>query len=70
MVLTDNDRRRFIEYLSQSIESTRLIIGQLEKLPSAKIVLHKEKMEMAAEIVVLAKLVSMESMSLVASDHP
>ena len=61
MILTDAERQRFIEYLTQNIESEKLLIPQLEKFPPLQ---EKMRMEMAAKMIVIKDLQSFEKMTI------
>ncbi len=55
MLLSDAERQRFIEYLEQSIASSKALLTQLEKLGN-ELLTKRERFLIAAETVVLAKL--------------
>lgn len=58
MLLTEQERQRFCEYLLQDVESNRLIVGQLEADNQSVLhVLAKGKKQLiAAEMIVLKML--------------
>lgn len=60
MILTNEERLKFIAYLRQNIESSRLIVEQMKTLPSGHLLSDREKTKMAAWMVVTADLESME----------
>ena len=63
MSLTDAERAKFATWLEQDAESTRLILVELERLPSMVTsgVVAQYEQEMAAQKVVAKKLRSMVS---------
>lgn len=60
MILTTKERRRFIQWLEQDIESNRLLIVQAKKLPQGELIIRKLQPQMGAEIIVLMELRSIE----------
>lgn len=61
MLLTNKERLKFISYLRQNIESSRLIIEQMEKLHRGNLLTGVEKTRLAAWMVVAADLENTES---------
>jgi len=59
MLLTDTERKRFLAYLNNSIETSRAIIEQMEKLPGASVLVPQEKTNLAGHLIVASHLKSM-----------
>lgn len=64
MILTNEERQKFITYLKQNIESSRLLIEQMEKLSGAAMMVGPEKTKIAAWLIVAADLESHELMEI------
>lgn len=64
MLLTDDERRRFAEYLEQDAASGEAILSQLEKLPGMDAIIRKTQAEVAATKIVAKKLRSLHSESI------
>lgn len=63
-LLTQTERDRFSQWLQQDIESAKLLIQQMEKLPQGSVVTAHMKQEVVAEIIVLKKLLSIEEVTI------
>ncbi len=69
MLLTQEERVKFCEWLRQDIESSTKILGQLDRLGSGYAEIRKRMaVEMMAEKIVLKKLESTESQTLGGAD--
>lgn len=68
MILTNEERQKFILYLRQNIEDGRLIIEQMKKLPMGDSLTKPEKIRISAWLVVVADLESIESYEISAKD--
>ena len=65
MLLTDDERHRFITYLEQDAESNRLLIEQFAKLgPHLEPLAKAKRSEMMAELIVATMLRSSESQTI------
>ncbi len=64
MLLTDEERRRFAEYLEQDAESSRLIIAQMEAMPNVEMMTRNIKIEMHAALIIARKLRDVESQTI------
>lgn len=65
MLLTDDERRRFAEYLEQDAESNRMMAEQLAKIgPHGEMIAKNKRIEMQAELIVAKMLRSAESESI------
>ena len=61
LLLSPEERNRFADWLKQDVESDKLMIEQLSKLgPPGELMAKKMKLEVAAGIVVLQKLLTVE----------
>ncbi len=62
MLLTDEERRKFAEWLEQDAASCRAIADQLEKLgPMHHAMANKERIDAIAEMLIAKKLRNTES---------
>lgn len=57
MILSEQERRKFAEWLRQDAESNRLIVGQLEKLPHLRLLADAKRRE-AEAMEIVARLLS------------
>lgn len=64
MLLTDDERRRFAEYLEQDAASGEAILEQLAKLPGMDAIIRLTRAEVAASRIVAKKLRSTHSESI------
>ena len=64
VLLTPKEREKFASWLEQDIESAKLIIEQLAKLPGNDVMTSHAKQEVVAEIIVLKKLRSVEEVTI------
>ena len=64
MLLTDAERKRFIEYCEQNILSSKAIIGQMEKMKLPETLKKRETTEMLAFMTVLKKLTNVEAQTI------
>lgn len=65
MILTNEERAKFIEYLEKDAESSRLLLEQMGKLPMLPNEFDKKlRVEMMAQLVVAKKLRSLTSETL------
>lgn len=62
MILTNEERQKFIAYCDQVIESSRLIIEQMKKLPVSDTLIGREKHKQLGYAIVSSDLKSMELM--------
>ena len=62
--LSDQERERFAAYLMQDVESNRMIVQQLEKLPYGAPIVESKKREMAACLIVARMLTSGETQTI------
>jgi hypothetical protein len=56
VMLTNEERLRFIEYLEKDADSSRLLLEQLSKLPAGLGLDKRMRIEMEASLIVAAKL--------------
>lgn len=63
LLLTDQERIRFADWLRREVNSHREIIKQMEKLPSMAPVIEREKQRAAAKLLVAIELQSIETMT-------
>ena len=61
MLLTNEERQKFISWLRQNIETGRFIAKQMTKLPGLRMMVEREEARIAAWMVVLADLERTES---------
>lgn len=64
MLLTDEERRRFAEYLRVSIQSDESLLVQLRKIGGVPPMIVKMEDDIAAQKIVLMKLESTERQTL------
>ena len=64
MLLTQEERLRFINYLRNSAASCNLIITQMEKASIPDVLIHREKIKEAAYLGVAEDLESVEVVDL------
>ena len=64
MLLTDQEREKFIQYLRQSAETSEGMLKQFEELSLMPELIKREKIKAAAYRVVLADLQAVESTTL------
>jgi len=65
VILTNEERAKFIEYLEKDAESSRLLLEQMGKLPMLPNEFDKKlRVEMMAQLVVAKKLRSLTSETL------
>jgi len=69
MLLSQEHKQIFIDYLSRQAESCRLMIQQLEKLNHPAVV-ENEKRKCAAFLIVLKYLTDAETMTIGSSSEP
>ena len=63
-VLSDEERRKFIQWLEADIESGKAIWKQLDKIKAPSVLRGRIEAETGAEIIVLAKLTSIETLTI------
>jgi len=70
MILTDEEKRKFIRYLQEDIYDEELMISQLEKNPSLALeaLAKQRKVEVMASKIVLKKLQSWTTVSIESKD--
>lgn len=73
MLLSDEERKKFLEYLENYANSTKLLLEQVDKLkmpqPIKDQITSKHKQEIAACIVIILHLRSAESFSIGGQSH-
>lgn len=60
MLLTVEERLRFIEYLQNDVESSELLLVQMQKISIPAILIEKTKKEVEAYRIVIEKLSSIQ----------
>lgn len=64
MLLTDEERKKFVAYLRQDIMSNEAIVRQMEKLPFTGPLINERKSLINAEIIVANMLEGFESQTI------
>ena len=64
MILDDNERRKFAEYLKGDADSNRLLADQLEKLPGMEGMAKAKRTLAAAQYIVARELGNWESQTI------
>lgn len=64
MLLTDEERKKFAEYLETDVMSSEALLRQMEKLPGMETFAKKTRIEIAAMMMVAKRLRNTELVSI------